>query len=145
MHHLFMPFPYANPWHHWPFYSLCNLPFPECHGVGIIWKVAFSDWLPLLSKMHLRFFQVFSCPVMCVCSVPQWCLTLCDPMDCSPPGSCSLEIFQARILEWVAISSFRGSSRPRSLILCLLHWRKVFFVVVVVVVFLPLVPPGKPF
>ena len=37
------------------------------------------------------------------------CLTLCDPRDCSPPGSCYVqEIFQARILEWVAISFSRG-------------------------------------
>ena len=40
-------------------------------------------------------------------------LPLCDPMDCSPPGSCVREIFQARILEWVAISFSRGSSQPR--------------------------------
>ena len=42
----------------------------------------------------------------------QSCLTLCDAMDCSPPGSSVHGILQARILEWVAISSFRGSSRP---------------------------------
>ena len=41
------------------------------------------------------------------------CLTLCDPMDCSLPGSSVYGILQARILEWVAISFFRGSSRPR--------------------------------
>ena len=41
------------------------------------------------------------------------CLTLCDPMDCSPPGSSVHGIFQARILEWVAMPSSRGSSRPR--------------------------------
>ena len=38
---------------------------------------------------------------------------LCNPMDCSPPGSPVHGIFQARILEWVAISSSRGSSQPR--------------------------------
>ena len=36
--------------------------------------------------------------------VAQSCPTLCDPMDCSPPGSSIHGIFQARILEWVAIS-----------------------------------------
>ena len=36
--------------------------------------------------------------------VTQSCLTLCDPMDCSPPGSSIHRIFQARVLEWVAIS-----------------------------------------
>ena len=43
--------------------------------------------------------------------VTQSCLTLCDPMDCSLPGFSVYGISQARILEWVAISSFRGSSR----------------------------------
>ena len=45
--------------------------------------------------------------------VAQSCLTLCDPRDCSPPGSSVHEISQARILEWVAIPSSRGSSRLR--------------------------------
>ena len=44
--------------------------------------------------------------------VAQSCPTLCDPMGCSPPGSSVLGIFQARSLEWVAISSSRGSSWP---------------------------------
>ena len=43
----------------------------------------------------------------------QSCPTLCDPMDCSLPGSSIHGIFQARILEWVAISFSRRSSRPR--------------------------------
>ena len=45
--------------------------------------------------------------------VTQSCLTFCDPMDCSPPGSSVWRILQARILEWVAISFSRGSSLPR--------------------------------
>ena len=45
--------------------------------------------------------------------VAQSCLTLCIPMDCSPPGSSVHGILQTRTLEWVAISSSRGSSRPR--------------------------------
>ena len=40
----------------------------------------------------------------------QSCSTLCDPIDCSPPGSCVHGILQARILEWVAMPSFWGSS-----------------------------------
>ena len=43
----------------------------------------------------------------------QSCLTLCTPMDCSPPDSSVHGILQARILEWVALPSSRGSSRPR--------------------------------
>ena len=42
--------------------------------------------------------------------VPQSCPTLCDPMDYSLPGSSVHGIFQARVLEWVAISFSRGSS-----------------------------------
>ena len=44
--------------------------------------------------------------------VIQSCLTLWDPMDCSPPGSSVHGILQERILEWVAMPSSRGSSRP---------------------------------
>ena len=47
------------------------------------------------------------------CPVAQPCLTLCDPVHCGPPGSSVHGIFPARILEWVAISSSRGSSQPR--------------------------------
>ena len=43
----------------------------------------------------------------------QSCLTLCSLIDCSPPGFSVHGILQARILEWVAISSSKGSSRPR--------------------------------
>ena len=42
---------------------------------------------------------------MCACSVTQSCPTLCDPMNCSPPGSSVHGIFQVGILEWVAIPS----------------------------------------
>ena len=50
--------------------------------------------------------------LICV-SRSQSCPTLCDPMDCSPPGSSVHGIFQARVLEWVAIPFSRGSSQPR--------------------------------
>ena len=45
--------------------------------------------------------------------VAQSCPTLCDPMDCSPPGSSVHGILQARILEWIAMPSSRVSSWPR--------------------------------
>ena len=45
--------------------------------------------------------------------VVQSCLTLCDPMDCSLPGSSIYGIFQARVLEWGAIAfSWAGEERP---------------------------------
>ena len=46
----------------------------------------------------------------------QSCLTLHDPLDCSPPGSSVHGILQARILEWVAMPSSRGSSWPRKIL-----------------------------
>ena len=46
------------------------------------------------------------------CWVAKLCPTLCNPMDCSLPGSSIHGILQARTLGWVAISSSRGSSRP---------------------------------
>ena len=46
-------------------------------------------------------------------SAAHLCLTLGDPMDCSPPGSSVHEFSQARILEWVAVPFSRGSSLPR--------------------------------
>ena len=46
-------------------------------------------------------------------SVAQLCLTLRNPMDCSPPGSSVHGILQTRILEWVAIPFSRGSSHPK--------------------------------
>ena len=49
---------------------------------------------------------------MCVL-VTQSCLTLCYPVDCSPPGSSVPGILQARTLEWVAIPFSRGSSWPK--------------------------------
>ena len=48
----------------------------------------------------------------CMCT--QSCLTLCDPMDCSAPGSSVHGIFQAGILEWIAFSFSKGSFPPRN-------------------------------
>ena len=58
----------------------------------------------LIVYHHLRHLYVL---------VTQSCPTLLYPMDCSPPGSSVHGISQVRILEWVAISFSRGSSRPR--------------------------------
>ena len=61
-----------------------------------------------------------------VCLVAQLYPTLCDLMNYSPPGSSFYEIFQARILQWVAILFSRGvfpTQRSNSHLLCLLHWQ----------------------
>ena len=66
----------------------------------------------------------------------QSCLTLCNRMDCNPPGSSVHGTLQARILEWVAMFSSRGSSQGSNPhLLRLLRWQ---------VGSLPLEPPGKP-
>ena len=49
----------------------------------------------------------------------QSCPTLCDPMDCSPPGSSVHGILQVRILKWVAMPSSRGTSQPRDHVSCI--------------------------
>ena len=56
-----------------------------------------------------------------LCAKSFQCPTLCDVMDRSPPGSSVLGILQARILEWVAMPSSRGFSRPR-------NWTRVSYV-----------------
>ena len=55
------------------------------------------------------------CVCECDCESLRSCLTLCNPMDCSPSGSSVLEILQAKLLEWVAMHSSRESSQPRDL------------------------------
>ena len=58
------------------------------------------------------------------CLVTQLCQTLCEPMNCNPPGSSVHGISQARILKWVAISFSKGSFWPRNrtLISCIGRW-----------------------
>ena len=78
---------------------------------------SFSPWNLLL--------RVCACVCVCewvvrrylhahVCMLSHFnCVQLCNPMDCSLPGFSVLGIFPARILEWVAMPSSRGSSQPR--------------------------------
>ena len=68
------------------------------------WKTAYSQFQGI---------RVWISLYVCVCSVAQLCLTLCDPMDCSLPGTSVYGLLQANILEWVAISLTNGSSCPR--------------------------------
>ena len=65
----------------------------------------------MTTDIHAYFIRPVIANIHRVCA--QSCLTLFDPMDCSLPGSSVHGIFQARTLEWVAISSSRGSSQPR--------------------------------
>ena len=66
-----------------------------------------------VSGQRARVLLVFNFALESESEVTQSCPTLCNPMDCSLPGSLVHGIFQARILEWVAISFSRGSFQPR--------------------------------
>ena len=86
-----------------------------------------------IRELQVNWFEWTECIYTYICClVPKSCPTVCDPMDCSPPGSSVHGISQARILEWIAISFSRGSSQPRdqTLISCiskriLYHWAAI--------------------
>ena len=73
-------------------------------------------WSSRIQQQHMNMFWgsevLHWTPVLCL--IAQSCPILWDPMDGSPPGSSVHGILQARIQEWVAIPSSRGSSQPRS-------------------------------
>jgi len=75
-----------------------------------------QEFKPSLNPKSMFFILVCVCVCVCIheCSVAQWCLTLCNPIDYSWPGSSVYGIFQAKILEQVAISYSRGSSWRRN-------------------------------
>ena len=80
---------------------------------------------------------MYVCVSVCACSAPQLCPTLRDAMDYSPPGSSLHGISQARILEWVASSFSRRSSRSRD-------WPLVSYVSALAGGFFTGEPPGDP-
>ena len=109
--------------------------FPLC------FLVYFKLCVMMLNSVHLHVGCVCVCVCVCVCARAhaQLCLTVCDPMDCSPPGSSIHGILQQRILEWVAMPSSRGifpTQGSNLFLLHFLHWQADS---------LSLVPPGKPY
>ena len=100
--------------------------FPNCKIINVCCIKAARLWCfvtgalrtntpPLQNPPRHRPLLVTSFILKVKVLVSQSCPTLGDPMDCSPPGSSVHGILQARMLEWVAISSSRGSSLPRTL------------------------------
>ena len=78
------------------------------------------DWVPPLKNSLNSLSHLLSQPWLMGYSVPMLCVLnhfshvrLCNPMDCSLPGSSVRGVLQARILEWAAMSSSRGSSQPK--------------------------------
>ena len=109
-----------------PFYLLCirNSFFKILHfhfSNSVVLKISYPlefgiIWGTLKSYSFLGSIHINSDLIDLICCLSentQSCLTLWNPMDCSPPGSSIHDIFLARILEWVAISFSSGSSRPR--------------------------------
>ena len=79
-------------------------------------SVTISKFIPPHFPSGNRKFVFYICDSNSSSVVAQSCPTLCNLMDCSPPGSSVHEILQARILEWVAIPFFRGSSQSREIL-----------------------------
>ena len=98
--------------------------FHICPHPEILWLPAIWCVMPIVHNQILKDFQSSLLAMIFMLSQvrferkgkymhAQYCPTLSGPMDCSPLGSSVHGIFQARILEWVAISYSRGSSQPR--------------------------------
>ena len=106
--------------------SRCHLLSPDCEPLSLQLTPMRSYNPYLQEKMRQRWVKCCKAihPVRGLkwSEVGQLCLTLCDPMNYSLPRSSVHGIFQARILEWVAISFSRGSSQPR-------HQTRVFSIV----------------
>ena len=102
-----------------------KISWPEEPGQATVHRVAKSwTWLSTQTCMHTHRHRVITVrllrwPVLYTwwkkvkVGVTQWCLTLWDLKDCSPPGFSVHRLFQARILEWVAIPFSRGSFLTR--------------------------------
>ena len=84
-------------------------------GAGIYSFLSTGPFVTVSSIFHRAEYK----GKVCMCSATLSCLTLWDPMDCGPPGSSVHGIFQARILEWLAISFSSGSSWSR-------NWTRIF-------------------
>ena len=96
-------------------------------SIYILWMITIAAIISLSIILHNYHFSGWNNYILVSASLmilAQWkvkvlvtqsCLTLWDRMDCSPPGSSVHGIFQARILEWVAIPFSRGSFQPRDL------------------------------
>ena len=98
----------------------CSLPGSSVHE---IFQARVLEWVPLPSPLNninrveseVKVLATWSCP------------TLYNPMDCSPPGSSVHGILQARILDWVAISFFRGIFPIQGSNLGLLNCRRMLY------------------
>ena len=94
--------------------------------------MAWVCWVYRVSGTRVLYFKLYSIVLLCVCAcmhaqLLSYVQLFVTPMDCRPPGFSVHGIFQARILEWIATSSSRGSSRPSdqtrvSCVSCIGRW-----------------------
>ena len=97
-------------WHHFTDKCLYSQSYGFCSSHVQMWELDYEEgWV---SKDWC--FQIVVDTLLCVRAKSfQSCPTLCDPVDCGLPGSSVHGILQARTMDWVAISSTRGSSQSR--------------------------------
>ena len=88
--------------------------------IYLLFLCQYYNFINLLYSLYSKF------PCVCVLFT-QLCPILCNPMDCSPPGSSVPRILQARILEWVAIFLFQGIFLTQGSNLGLLHCRRILY------------------
>ena len=100
---------------------MCSLPFlGHFHPISLISLLVYS-------RTHRSIFEWISYNThsCCCCLVAKSVQLFCNVMDCGPPGSSVHGIFQARILEWVAISYSRGIFPTQGVNPCLLHCKQI--------------------
>ena len=103
-----------------PSCSACGLLQARNTGVGCHFLLQGSFWprdqtpVSCIGRQLLYHWATWETLKYSSSLVAKSCLTLGDPMDCSPPGSSVHGILQARLLEWVATSFSRGSFQPRN-------------------------------
>ena len=101
--------------------SVCYIYFIFFFFTG--WQVSSN-----VMGLYISYIRYMKTCFMCACMKSlQLCLTLCDPVDHSPPDCSVHGILQKKILEWVAMPSSRGSSQPRGSNLGLPHCRRILY------------------
>ena len=97
---------------------------PACSTLWLQGQVPGVFRMKMERQVDIKTFKYCVCVPECMSIVAQLCPALCDPMDCSPPGSSVYGISQARMLEWVVIPFSRGSSWPKdqTCISCIDKW-----------------------
>ena len=125
--HQFILRKYEKTWFEWTKSDGLGMGVPEGR------KSQVRDWVSKVTALNHKASVLFR-TFKLMCLVTQSCLTLCNPMDCSPLGSSVCGSLQARILKWVVLCFSRGSSWPIDQT-HFLRCRQIFFLTE---------PPGKP-